>query len=148
MLPTKQNHKRRGQAVVEAALSLTVFLGLLISAFDLGQMLFFHQALVERVREAVRWASLNPYDGTGDQIANIILYRSVAHPGAGTPAFLNLARDNVRVEYQAPTVADPNEERIRVTIVNYSYEFFSPWIAGVFVHAHPVSAAAPVLYRP
>lgn len=133
---------------MEAALSLTVFIALMISAFDLGQMLFFHQALVERVREAVRWGTLNQYDGTGNQIANIVLYHNTANPGGGTPTFLKLTRDNVNVEYQAGTLDNPNDERIRVTIVNYSYEFISPWIAGVFVHSNPVSASAPMVYKP
>lgn len=138
----------RGQAVVEGALCFVVFIALLLSALDLGQMLFFHQALVERVRGAVRWASVHAWDGTGDQITNVMLYGSPADPGAGVPTFLGLTRDNVDVDHFNGTATNPNDERITVTIRGYRYNFFSPWIAGTFTDANPVSESAPVFYRP
>ena len=66
--------KQRGQSLIEGTFVLLVFFSLLIGVVDCGQVLFAHQSLVERVRSAVRWGSLHPYDGSGDQVANMILY--------------------------------------------------------------------------
>jgi hypothetical protein len=134
--------------MLEAALCLTVLLALLIGALDFGQLLFFHQALVERVRGAVRWGSLNAYDGTGDQITNMVLYDRSDDPGAGTPAFLGLTRANVEVDYLAGSTANPNDERITVTLRDYQYRFFSPWIATSFADSTPITVSSPMLYKP
>lgn len=123
-----------------------VFIALLLSALDLGQMLFFHQALVERVRDAVRWQSVHPYNA--DQVVNMVLYRSTTDPGGGASGFLGMTRANVEVLYVAGTTLNPNDERIKVTIRNYRYSFFSPWVAGSFVDANPITESAPMFYKP
>ena len=86
----------RGQALVESALILLVFLATMIGALDFGQLLFTHQLMVERVRAGVRWGSVHAWDGTGDQIANMVLYNSSTVPG-GQTAFLGMTRDNISV---------------------------------------------------
>ena len=47
---------------------------------DCGQVLVAHQSLVERVRAAVRWGVVRPWDGTGEQIANLVLYDQTEEP--------------------------------------------------------------------
>ncbi len=142
----KRGAMKRGQSLVEATLVLIVFVALLLGVIDCGQVMFSHQALVERVTEAVRWGSLHPYDGTGDQIANLILYHLADEPRIATPAFLGLTRANVQVEYHAP--ADrPDDETISVAIVNYESHFFSPWIAKTIISPRPVLVSAPVPHR-
>ncbi len=90
---------RRGQSLIEATLVLMVFFALLLGVVDCGQVVFAHEALVERVREAVRWGTLHPYDGSGDQVANLVLYDRANGSGAG---FLGLTRANVEVRYRRP----------------------------------------------
>ena len=51
---------RRGQSLVESTLVLLVFLSLLLGVIDCGQVLFAHQALMDRVRGAVRWGIVHP----------------------------------------------------------------------------------------
>jgi hypothetical protein len=134
---------KRGQSLVEATLVLIVFFALLLGVIDCGQVLFSHQALVERVRESVRWGSMHPYDGSGDQIANMVLYHQTDEPRTTTTPFLGLTRANVQVRYQAP--ADrPDDEAISVAIVNYESHFFSPWIAKTIVSRRPVLVSAPM----
>jgi Flp pilus assembly protein TadG len=155
MRQKNQNHKRmeaglkrrgeHGQAFVECALILLVFLASLIGALDFGQLLFTHQLMVERVRAGVRWGIVNAWDGTGDQIANVVLYNS---PTAGSSATLGMTRSNVSVVHTAGTVADPNDERITVSIVGYQFNFFSPWIAHNYTGNYAAVETAPVLYRP
>ncbi len=140
-----RKRNQRGQALVETALVLLLFLTTLIAALDFSQLLFSQQMLVERVRSGLRWGMIHPWDGTGDQIANMILYKqSAAKEGAG---FLGLTRANILVTYAPPTVADPNDVRLTVAIINYKFQFFTPFIARSFVNNRAIVESAPILYR-
>jgi len=121
-----------------------VFFALLLGVVDCGQVVFAHEALVERVREAVRWGTLHPYDGSGDQVANLVLYDRANGSGAG---FLGLTRANVEVRYRASTADRPDDESLSVAIVDYQSHFFSPWIAKTIVSPRPVLVSAPMAYR-
>ncbi len=136
---------RRGQSLVEATLVLMVFFALLLGVVDCGQVMFAHQALVERVRESVRWGTLHPFDGTGDQIANLILYDRT--DGASNQGFLGLTRANVQVRYRPSTAERPDDETLSVAIVDYQSHFFSPWIAKTVISPRPVLISAPMAYR-
>jgi Flp pilus assembly protein TadG len=148
---------RKGQAALETALILLVFLATLIGAMDFAQILFVQQSLTERTRAALRWGVVRAWDGSGDQIANYVMYgQSTAPVGDNAPpAFLGLTRANVQVTYTPPpaggcaSCASPegNDEWIRVAIVNYQYRFFSPWIAGTFTNNNAVVMAAPMAYK-
>lgn len=137
-------NRERGQGLVEAAMVMLVFFALLFGVIDCGQVLFAHQALVERVRASVRWGSMHPYDGTGDQVANLILYDQLDEPRASRDGFLNLTRANVQVNYRPPTVERPDDETLTVAMVNYQSHFFSPWIARTIVSPRPVLISAPM----
>jgi Flp pilus assembly protein TadG len=141
-------HKReRGQAFVETALILLVFLASLIGAMDFGQLLFTHQLMVERVRSGVRWGVVNAWDGTGDKVANMVLYNSSTIPAGATP-FLGMTRANVSVVHTDANVADPNDERMTVSIVDYNFNFFSPWIAHTYSGNYVAVESAPMQYKP
>ncbi len=131
--------KTRGQSLVEATLVLLVFFGFLLGVIDCGQVLWSHQALQERVRSAVRWGTLHPYDGTGAQVSNLILYGEPAEPRIVPPTFLGLTRDNVQVT--------SHNDLLSVSIVNYQSHFFSPWIAQAVISPRPVIVTAPISYR-
>jgi hypothetical protein len=137
----------RGQAFVESALILLVFLASLIGAMDFGQLLFTHQLLVERVRAGVRWGVVHAWDGTGDQIANVVRYDSSITPDGATP-FLNLTRANVSVVHTAGPASDPNDERIAVSIVDYNYSFLSPWIAHTYTGNYVAVEMGAMQYKP
>ena len=77
MIPARKSIRQHGQSMVESTFVLVVFFSLLFGVIDCGQVLVAHQALVERVRSAVRWGVVRPYDGTGDQVANLILYGQI-----------------------------------------------------------------------
>jgi Flp pilus assembly protein TadG len=139
--------EQRGQSLVEGTLVLLIFFMLLFGVVDCGQALVAHQALVERVRSAVRWGAVRPFDGTGDQIANLILYGQPAEPRLSTEGYLGLARANVDVRYQPATAARPDDEMISVAIVNYRYRFLSPWFTNTIVNPRTVMVSAPMAYR-
>src|SRR5579863_6602912 len=83
-----------GSVIVETALIFLVFACLLLGAFDFGQFLFIHQALVERARYAVRLGAINdPTDTVA--ITNTVLYGQPTANGSGT--YFNLTAANVFV---------------------------------------------------
>jgi len=137
---------RRGQAMLESAFIFLVVLGTIFGTLDFGQLLFTHQVLVERVRSSLRWAVVRPYDGTGDQIANMILYGQPTASGAS--GYLGMSRANIRVTYSAGTVDNPNDERLRVSIVDYQFHLFSPWIARTFTNNNAVVESSAMVYKP
>jgi Flp pilus assembly protein TadG len=135
--------KERGQSLVESALVLLVFLSMLLGVFDCAQVLFAHQALVERVRTAVRWGMIHPDQGT-EPISNLVLYNQTAEPRAAREGYLGLKPENVHVIHRPATADAPDDELLTVSIVNYESHFFSPWIARVLVTPRPVMMSVPV----
>ena len=140
--------RARGQGLVEATIVLLVFFGLLLGVVDCGQVLIAHQALEERVRSAVRWGTLHPFDGNGEQVANLVLYDRIEGPRSGEGGFLGLNRANVQVNYRPSSVERPDDETIGVAIVNYESHFFGPWVGGKMISPRPVLVTAPMAYRP
>ena len=141
-------NNRRGQAILEGALVSLVFLVLFIGILDVSLVLFVHQSLVERARSAVRYGVVNAYDA--DAIENMVLYGQPTTPGleeddgddggGGTASgFLGLTSGMVSVSRLDATF---NEDRIVVTISNYPFTFFTPFIAGVY-QAKPIVATLP-----
>lgn len=156
MPPKKQNPnatplrrcKQRGQALVESALTVLAFLAVSIGILDFGQLLFQHQLLVERVRAGARWGSLRPWDGTGDQVADVVLYNQPNSPPGITKGFLGMKRSNVQVQYTAGPVGDPNDARITVAIIDYEFAMLSPWIAKRFSKSFAAVETVPMQYKP
>jgi hypothetical protein len=135
--------RERGQSLVEATLVLFVFFALLLAVVDCGQVLFARQSLVERVRGAVRWGVLHPYQGP-DQVVNLVLYNQIDEPRRTTPGYLGMTPANVQVRYQAPTPEQPDDEILSVAIVNFESHFYSPWIGRALVSPRPVLVSAPM----
>ena len=104
---------RRGGVLLESVLTLVVFLTMFIGVFDVGEMLFIHQTLTDRARNAARWGAVNPYDATS--IQNLVLYGTTV-PAQGQTASFGLTTANVTVSRPAAGVGQP-EDRVVVTIV-------------------------------
>ncbi|MCU1339853.1 MAG: TadE family protein [Bryobacterales bacterium] len=113
--------------MVETSLILLVFLMMLIGTIDFGQVLYFHQSLVERARAAARYGAINPTDTTG--IKNMAVY-NVATYGTAPPAVLPGMTTSM-VGVQDLGINTP-EARIMVTISGYPINFISPYIAQQF----------------
>ena len=140
-----RNRRQKGQAMVESALVLLVVLAMLIGVLDFGQVVFIHQALSERVRNAARWGAINYNDPVGAK--NMVLYGQSTVPtdpsregGTASNPYLGLSPSMITVTRQDN---DTNEDRVVVKIVNYPFRFFSPWIAGQY-NARTITATAPV----
>ena len=134
---TRNYGNRRGQALLESALVTLVFLVLLIGVLDVCQVLFVHQTLVERSRNAVRYGAVRPYDA--DAIRNMVLYNQLTAPGEQAPGVFGLTPSMVSVSRLDATL---HEDRIVVAITDYPFDFFSPFIAGA-VRGKPIVATMP-----
>jgi Flp pilus assembly protein TadG len=129
----------KGSAFVEMALIYLVFACMLVGAFDFGQFLFVHQALVERARYAARWGAINdPTDSTS--ISNMVLYYQAATPSSGTPSYFNLDSSNVVVVNPG---SGTDNYRLNVTISGYSFVSLSPYIGGNLT-GPPVTVSVPL----
>ena len=60
----RHGHARRGQALVEFALVIPLFLVLLVGIFDLGRAVFAYNTLTNAAREGARIAIVNQYKPT------------------------------------------------------------------------------------
>jgi Flp pilus assembly protein TadG len=60
----RRNRSRRGQALVEFALVIPIFLLVLVAIFDLGRAVFAYNTLTNAAREGARIAIVNQYKPT------------------------------------------------------------------------------------
>ena len=90
----KRARSQAGQSLVESALILTAFMGLLVGMVDIGQLLFIRQTLADRTRMAARWGALNSYDPAA--IRRVVLYGAAAPPD-GQSGFFGLTPASVEV---------------------------------------------------
>ena len=78
-----------GQALVEFALAITVFLMLLLGVFDLGRGIYTYNGLAQSAREIARVTSVhlgNPV-GTSTATAERVAVQRGLTPGMGNPTF-------------------------------------------------------------
>jgi len=122
-----RNRSQRGSSMVETALILLTFILMLIGTIDFGQVIYFHQSLVERARAAARYGAINPTDTTG--IRNIAVYNSATIPSPPTAVLPSLTTAMIGVQNLG---ANSPEARIQVTISTYPINFISPYIARQF----------------
>ena len=127
MKPSRVGKKQRGSVLVETGLVFTTFAFLVIGAFDFGQFLFVHQALVERTRNATRWGAVNdPTNVTAVQ--NMVLYNQPTVP-SGASTYFGLTTDMVQVSNPGSGTSD---YRLTVLVSNYPYTILSPYISGSY----------------
>jgi Flp pilus assembly protein TadG len=136
---SRRRQTSSGAVFLESALVYLVFIVLLLGAFDFGQFLFVHQALVERVRYAARWGAItDPTDSAS--IKNMVLYNQAANPPSGTASYFNLTASNI-------TVTNPGSGTdnyyLNVNISGYSFTALSPYLAGTLT-GPPVTVSVPL----
>ena len=133
----KYRSGRRGNAIVEATLTLTLFLTILFSIYDFGWVLFFHQTLVHQARTAARFAAVNPTSLASAK--NIALYNQTADLGGA--GILGLDPSNVSVTRDG--TAGATDDRITVTISGYQYQFITVGWAGTY-NGKTITVSIPV----
>jgi len=108
-----RQNPQKGNSLLEAVLTLVLFLALFLGVFDLGEMFFIHQTLTDRARNAARWGAVNAYDATSMQ--NLVLYGATT-PAQGQTASFGLSASNVTVTRPAASIGT-SEDRVIVTVI-------------------------------
>jgi hypothetical protein len=140
-----KDRRQSGQSLVESVLVTLVFLTVVIGMIDIGQILFIHQSLVERVRATLRYGATQPYDSM--MLENMILYNQPTVPVSETDGpdapppsgFLGVTRDMITVSRQDATL---NEDRLVITVQDYPFHFFTPFVAGAY-SGKPIQGSTP-----
>lgn len=131
----------RGSAMIEASLTLMLFLVLLLSIFDFGFTLFLHQTFVHQARSAARYGAVclaGPVTCTTEDIKNMALYNRTTGSGKG---IMGLSPEAVTVTREgAPGLQD---DRIVVEIAGYSFVAITPGWAGSHT-GQPIRVSIPV----
>ena len=86
----RRRQRSRGQALVEFALVLPIFLMLLLGVFDLGRMIYMYNGVAEAARELARVTSVytgSPTLGNAPQTTAVLATQKGLIPGLGNPTF-------------------------------------------------------------
>lgn len=132
---SRRLRRQRGQALVESVLTLTAFLAIFMGMIEVGEILYIHQTLVERTREAVRWGAVNTWDNTNSptQITNMVLYGTSSPANNATPIF-GLTASNVSVTRPQPDYS--SADRVVVSVSGYTLTFFTNAIVQLSGGSH------------
>jgi hypothetical protein len=108
--------KQAGQSLVETALILAAFMGLLLGMTGVGELIFVRQTLADRASQAARWGALNPYDPAkiramvqfGTVAASDIEVSNPGCPGADCRIVVAIPAHGIRaIEPVAEPVSEP-----------------------------------------
>ena len=124
--------------MLEAALTLSAVVMMIVGVFDFGQFLYLHQALTERVRGAARTGAIANYNTAA--IQNLIVYGTTTSEHPDDPGFLGLRTSNVAVVFAG---VNTNATRLKVTISGLHYPIISPLIAGNYTNL-PIKVTVPM----
>jgi len=141
----QRNRLQKGQALIEGALILLLFLTFFVGTMDFGQFLYFHQSLTERARAAARYGAVNPADRTG--IQNMAVYNDPAGSANGATALMpNFTTDMVTVclpgDVSCSDSSAGPDWRVTVTISGYQMATFNLIMPKSFTN-QPITASLP-----
>lgn len=133
----KSRKRQNGQAALESALVMMIFLPVLIGILDFGQILYFHQSLTERARAAARYGAVHTFTDGSDSV-NVAIYNDSTGSLNGAtpllPCIVNTCTANDGSQVKATITAAlssaaSDDARITVTVSNYPYNFLSPFLS-------------------
>jgi Flp pilus assembly protein TadG len=85
----RRRQRSRGQALVEFALALPIFLMLLLAVFDLGRAIYMYNGVAQAAREIARVTSVYPGAplGSETETADVLATQKALIPSLGDPTF-------------------------------------------------------------
>jgi Flp pilus assembly protein TadG len=120
MTPAVRAERERGQALVEFALSISVFLMLLMAVFDFGRAIYTTNGLAQAAREVARTASVHPGSSDwSDQAKQTIATQKALVPGLTFPMWKCV--DSESTDDTAGTTELCNENEYIVVTAQSSY---------------------------
>ncbi|MFB3776427.1 MAG: TadE/TadG family type IV pilus assembly protein [Bryobacteraceae bacterium] len=138
---------RRGAAIIEASLTLMLFLIFLFSLFDFGYVTFFHHTLMQHARAAARYGVVIDASTPENQtrIKNVLLFNNPHYAGGDATGLLGLDPSNVSVEVRPKSASVPVAQLV-VTVRGYRYGLITPGFAGLH-DGQTLVASLPMEYR-
>jgi len=115
----------RGTALVEFAISATLFLAAVFAMLEAGRLLWTHNSLVDATRRAARYA-VNQGMSTGAQneAKNMAIYGNTG--GTGQPLVSDLVAEQVKITYQDFALGSGT---VTAEIENYDFNFVLPLVS-------------------
>jgi Flp pilus assembly protein TadG len=131
--------------MMELALLLVLFLGVLIGIIDWSWTMFTHESLASRASMAARWGAVRVYNNANKSaMQDLVLYGVT--PCAGCTAAFGLTAGNVIVNRVANTYTPSDNGanittcQIVVTISGYTVRHFTPAFLSSYT-ARPITAS-------
>ena len=138
---------RRGAAIIEASLTLMLFLIFWFSLFDFGFVLYFHQTLMHQARTAARYGVVidTSVPANLTQVQNVFLFNDPSNAAGLTNGVLGMNSSNVSVTVQPAALGQP-VPRLVVKVHGYQYPLITPTVAGLH-NGKDIVASLPMEYQ-
>jgi Flp pilus assembly protein TadG len=151
--PPRSRTRARGQAVVEFALIIPVFMLLLLAAVDFGRLFFTYIQLNNTAREGAAYAALNPTTDNATLTTAALLESNVqAQSGEGALTATASCVDSSGTALVCSSALGGTGAGNRVTVnVGETFQFFTPLIGNFWpggLHVGTSATAAVVDYAP
>jgi Flp pilus assembly protein TadG len=143
----KNRRGSRGAVMIEAVLTLMLFLIFVFSLFDFGYVLFVHHTLMHQARTAARYGILIDAS-TGEnqtKIRNVFLFNDPDGREGATTGTLGLNASNVTVAFRPKTTGTP-VARLMITVQGYQFGLITPGFAGIY-GGQNIVASLPMEYQ-
>jgi hypothetical protein len=115
-----RDKRQRGQALVEFALSITVFLMLLMAIFDFGRAIYTNNGLAQAAREVARTASVHQgISDWSDETKATIATQQALVPGLTVPLWKCV--DSASADDSAGSTAFCDEDQYIVVTAQSTY---------------------------
>jgi Flp pilus assembly protein TadG len=113
---TRRRRRSRGQALVEFAIALPIFLVLMMGIFDLGRAIYQYNGVSEAAREIARVTSVHPGTtlGNSTETAAVIATQKGLIPNLASPTFTCIDIDGSTLNTSTTCVAG---NQVKVVIV-------------------------------
>src|SRR5512137_2661100 len=123
--------RQRGQALVEMALIIVVFLFLFIGIIEFGRAMYTYSAIVQATRAGARSAVVNVRNESDtanrDRAANVVVYGD-PDVSSGTPVLAGLPQARTEVHVVAIETSNglPISQKVTVRVENFQFHFVLP----------------------
>jgi Flp pilus assembly protein TadG len=113
---TRRRGRSRGQALVEFAIALPIFLVLMMGIFDLGRAVYQYNGVSEAAREIARVTSVHPGTtlGNSTETAAVVATQKGLIPNLASPTFTCIDIDGSTLNTSTTCVAG---NQVKVVIV-------------------------------
>lgn len=141
--------------MVEATLTMMLFLAFVFSIFDFGFVTYSHHTIQERAAEAVRYGVVRPISvtsgcvsgsaasGTEAAMVKMLLYGAPDSTGTGT-GLLGMTAGNIQICRDYAPFA---EERLRLRVAGYRFPLINYFVPGMHT-ARTFTISLPMEYAP